>query len=106
MFQKESEPTHVGGNPATAQTNDLQEVGTHDTPPSFSQMLERLGIRPRIFYPVKTVAAVLGVPASTIVDEIHAGRMRYHLPQGRKQGRMIRPEWVDEWIEEGTHEGF
>ena len=61
------------------------------------------GVPVRMFYPVKVVARVLGVPVSTLNDEINAGRMKYMLPEGRKQGRVIRPEWVDEWIKEGTH---
>lgn len=71
---------------------------------TFEQMAERLGVKPRLLYTVKTVAQVLGVEPSTINDEIKAGRMRYHLPPGRKQGRMIRGEWVDEWLKEGAHE--
>ncbi len=30
-------------------------------------------------------------------------RLRSQLPEGRKVGRMVRPEWVEQWIEEGTH---
>lgn len=69
---------------------------------TFAEMAERLGIRPRLLYPVKTVAIVLGIPPSSIQDEIRAGRMRSFLPEGRKQGKLIRPEWVDQWIEEGS----
>lgn len=39
----------------------------------------------------------------SLMDECKAGRLRSQLPEGRKVGRMVRPEWVDEWIEEGTH---
>lgn len=71
---------------------------------TFTEMAQQLGVRPRLLYPIKTVAQVLGVEPSTIYDEIAAGRMRYHLPEGRRQGRMVRAEWVDDWIKEGTHE--
>lgn len=30
-------------------------------------------------------------------------KLMYTLPEGRKVGRMVRPEWVEQWIEEGTH---
>lgn len=73
------------------------------TATTFAEMAERKGIEQSLLYQVKTVAKVLGVKTSTIYDEMDAGRMRYHLPPGRRQGRMVRPEWVDEWIEEGTH---
>lgn len=69
----------------------------------FSATAASLGIKPQLLYSVKTVAKVLGVKTSTIYDEMDAGRMRYHLPPGRKQGRMVAPEWVDEWIKEGIH---
>lgn len=72
------------------------------TPATFAEMAEELGIRRRLMYPVSIVARVVGVPASTIWDEMAAGRMRYVLPEGRSKGKMVRPEWVDQWIEEGT----
>ena len=69
----------------------------------FADMAEKIGVKPALLYPVKTVARVLGVEPSTVYDEIAAGRMRYHLPDGRVQGKLIAPEWVDEWIEAGAH---
>ena len=47
---------------------------------------------------------MLGVPCSTVYDEMKSGRLRYHLPPGRKYGQLVKPEWVDEWIEGGTHD--
>lgn len=69
---------------------------------SFSEMAGRLGIRPALLYSVKTVARVVGVEASTIYDEIAAGRLKCMLPEGRRQGKLIAPEWVEEWIEKGV----
>ena len=69
---------------------------------SFLEMAERLGIRPALLYPVSTVAMVLGVKTSTIYDEIAAKRLKCMLPEGRRQGKLIAPEWVDEWIEAGV----
>ena len=46
---------------------------------------------------------VTGVPYDTLRIECKAGRLRSQLPEGRKVGRMVRPEWVEQWIEEGTH---
>ena len=47
---------------------------------------------------------MLGVPCSTVYDEMKSGRLRYHLPPGRKYGQLVKPEWVDEWIAGGTHD--
>lgn len=71
--------------------------------PSFSDMVEAAGERKRPLYPVTVVANVLAIPVDTILAETRAGRLSYFLPDGRRQGKLISPEWVDEWIKEGTH---
>ena len=70
---------------------------------AFAELAAHAGLKPKVLYKVGEVARVLGVKTSTLYDEMAAGRMRYHLPDGRKQGKLIRPEWVDEWLEDGTH---
>ena len=71
---------------------------------TFSKMARECGFGGRVFMYVRDGASILGVSQQTINDEINAGRMRYHLPAGRKQGKLVRPEWVDDWIEAGTHD--
>lgn len=71
---------------------------------TFLSMADAIGLPRKLLYTVKEVGLVLGVPKSTVYDEIKAGRLRYHLPHGRMNGQLIKPAWVDEWIEEGTHE--
>lgn len=70
---------------------------------TFADIAAQQGIKPQLMYSVSTVSRVLGVDQQTLYDEMRAGRLAYHLPKGRRQGRMIRAEWVDQWIEEGTH---
>ncbi len=36
-------------------------------------------------------------------DEMRAGRLKYFLPKGRRQGRLIAPEWFDQWLEAGIN---
>lgn len=67
---------------------------------------QRPGYKPRVFYDLHEAASLIGVPYETLNKETNAGRLEYHLPRGRKQGKLVRPEWVDKWIEEGTHERF
>lgn len=73
------------------------------TESAFATMAKGLGICPKLLYTMKEVARVTGVPYNTIRDECDAGSLSHHLPEGRRNGRLFRPEWVDEWIEEGTH---
>lgn len=70
---------------------------------SFTEFVRSMGQTPKMFYSTREVAGFLGISQNTVLDEINEGRLKYHLPAGRKQGRLIKPEWVDEWIEAGTH---
>lgn len=75
-----------------------------DDTTTFADMARELGLPKKLLYSVKEVSRVLGVPCSTVYDKMKSGRMRYHLPPGRKYGQMVKPEWVDEWIAGGTHD--
>lgn len=68
---------------------------------TFDEIARELGIKPKALYPVGEVARIMGIPYSTLLLELKAGRLKSTLPAGRKRGRLIRPEWVDEWVEEG-----
>lgn len=70
---------------------------------TFQQMADELGIRHKLMYTLREASRVTGVPYDTLRIECKAGRLRSQLPEGRKVGRMVRPEWVEQWIEEGTH---
>ena len=45
-----------------------------------------------------------GVPYTTVIYACDRGKLRCSQPNGTKGRRLIRPEWIDEWIEEGTRE--
>lgn len=70
---------------------------------TFDSYVEAAGVRRKPLYTLRELEKILGIPYSTLRDECNAGRMTYHLPKGRKNGKLVRPEWVDEWIEDGTH---
>lgn len=70
---------------------------------TFQQMADEPGIRHKLMYTLREASRVTGVPYDTLRIECKAGRLRSQLPEGRKVGRMVRPEWVEQWIEEGTH---
>lgn len=73
------------------------------TYPSFAECAEEAGVGRKVLYRATEVASVLGIHANSVRAEIRAGRMRSMLPPGRIRGQLIRPEWVDEWIREGTN---
>ncbi len=44
--------------------------------PTFEDMREQLGLKPRLLYGLKTVAEVTGVPYDTLLGECKRGRLR------------------------------
>ena len=64
----------------------------------FREWAAEAGLPAKAMYTVREVSLATGVPASTLYDEVRAGRLRSLRPNGR--GKLLRPEWVDEWIEE------
>ena len=77
---------------------------TSKNPQTFRALAAELKLPRKLLYTLDEVSRVLGVPYNTLRDECTAGRLTYCLPDGRCRGYLVRPEWVDEWIEEGTHE--
>lgn len=69
---------------------------------TFTDMVDRAGLKQKGMYTMREVSIATGVPYSTIRDERDCGRLNGFLPEGRKQGWLFKPEWVDEWIEGGT----
>lgn len=69
---------------------------------TFEEMARLRGLEPRMAYGVADVSRVTDVPRSTLYEEIKAGRLRCFLPAGRRQGMLVRPEWVDEWLDAGS----
>lgn len=64
----------------------------------FDAMAERLGIQPRIAYTLPLLSRITGTPYSTLAAAAHDGRLRSVLPEGRQRGRLVRPEWYEEWL--------
>ncbi len=72
------------------------------TETSFRSAAEEMGLKHKLLYTLNEVSRVTGIAYSTLLDECNAGRLRFFLPNGRRQGRLVRPEWVDEWIDGGV----
>ena len=71
---------------------------------TFAEAAAEMGLPKKLLYSISDVCSVLGIPPRTMYGEISAERITVFVPNGRKHGMLIRPEWVDEWIKEGTHE--
>ena len=82
---------------------DDSTKGAAEMDEGFAEFAARKGVSPKMFYTVPEVSDILGVPESTMRDEIKAGRIKYHLPPGRRLPKLIAPAWVDEWIKAGCH---
>ena len=70
---------------------------------TFQQMADELGIRHKLMYTLREASRVTGVPTTRCASSARRAACARSCPRGRKVGRMVRPEWVEQWIEEGTH---
>ena len=64
-------------------------------------MARAVGLREKGLYKVSEVSLATGVPVPTLHAEVRAGRLASFTPPGRKRGRLVAPEWVDEWMRSG-----
>lgn len=69
---------------------------------TFEDMAREAGLPRKGFYTVREVSEATGVTQSTLRAEMAAGRLAWMMPPTRRRGMLIRPAWVDEWIEGGT----
>ena len=58
------------------------------------------GLKPQKSYTVADTSRYLGIPLTTLSDEIHAGRLRVFMPAGKKRGMKVTVTAVDEWLQE------
>lgn len=69
----------------------------------FADCAATCDLPPRMTYSVDEVARVTGVSRDVLYDEVRSGRLRA-LRFGKRLLR-VRPEDVDEWLEESTRGG-
>lgn len=68
---------------------------------SFLDMAIAAGLPRKSMYSIREVSFVTGVAKNTLSEEASAGRITTFLPPGRVRGRLLRPEWVDQWLMSG-----
>lgn len=66
------------------------------------EMAEIVGLPRKGAYTLREVARASGAAYSTLYEEAVAGRLKTFLPPGRTRGRLVKPEWFDEWWKEGV----
>lgn len=66
----------------------------------FEEAAEHVGFDKRMFYKVSVVSKVTGISADSIYDAINAGSLRAWKPPEYKQGKLIKAEWVDDWMKD------
>ncbi len=59
-----------------------------------------VGLKPQMSYTVADTSRYLGIPLTTLYDEIHAGRLKAFMPAGKKRGMKVTVTAVDEWLQE------
>lgn len=65
-------------------------------------MIRLIGLPVKGAYTISEIAAASGISPTTLRREASRGRLRTFLPPGRERGQLVKPEWFDEWFEEGV----
>ena len=68
----------------------------------FKEMAEAAGLPAKAMYTIAEVASTMGIAASTVYDAARCRRLTTFTPGLGRRGKLVRPEWVDEWVESCT----
>lgn len=75
-------------------------------PRNFRESAEAAGLDPsKMFYSPAEVAQVLGCSVEQVRGWVEEDLIEHMIPRGRKRRPMIKPQWVDEFIADGTSGG-
>lgn len=66
------------------------------------EMAEKAGMALKAAYTLREVSKASCIPYGTIAADARDGTLKTFLPPGRKRGRLVTPEWFDEYWERGT----
>lgn len=69
----------------------------------FAEMAAGCGLKKKSAYTLREVSEASCIPFSTIYSDARRGTLKTFLPPGRKRGRLVTPEWFDEYWERGTN---
>ncbi|TNU89008.1 DNA-binding protein [Eggerthella lenta] len=69
--------------------------------PELLRMARIVGLPAKGAYTLREVARASGASYTTLYEDAVAGRLRTFLPPGRTRGRLVKPEWFEDWWKEG-----
>ena len=69
--------------------------------PELLRMARIAGLPAKGAYTLREVASASGTSYTTLYEDAVAGRLQTFLPPGRTRGRLVKPEWFEDWWKEG-----
>lgn len=69
--------------------------------PELLRMACIAGLPAKGAYTLREVARASGTSYTTLYEDAVAGRLQTFLPPGRTRGRLVKPEWFEDWWKEG-----
>ena len=72
------------------------------TAPEFARKAQLVGLPLKSAYKLNEVAEASGVPYESVCRDARENRLKTRLAPGRERGRLVEPEWFDEWWMEGV----
>ncbi|WP_270207946.1 hypothetical protein [Eggerthella lenta] len=70
--------------------------------PELLRMARIAGLPAKGAYTLREVARASGTSYTTLHEDAAAGRLKTFLPPGRTRGRLVKPEWFEDWWKEGV----
>lgn len=73
-----------------------------ESTPELLRMARIAGLPAKGAYTLREVARASGTSYTTLYEDAAAGRLKTFLPPGRTRGRLVKPEWFEDWWKEGV----
>lgn len=73
-----------------------------ETTSELLRMAQIAGLPQKGAYTLREVARASGTSYTTLYEDAVAGRLQTFLPPGRTRGRLVKPEWFEEWWKKGV----
>ena len=72
-----------------------------ETAPEFARKAQLVGLTLKSAYKLNEVALASGVSYESVCKDARENRLKTRLAPGRERGRLVEPEWFDEWWKDG-----
>ena len=69
---------------------------------AFLEAAQQAGFPVKLAYTVREVSKISGIPYSTLQAAVQCGDIQSFLPPGRSRGRLIKPEWFEDYWLQGV----